>query len=199
MKTFLVADYHLGEDRFEIMGRPFSTQQEMIDALIENHNRIVAPDDLVYMLGDVCYQKTPEFLPIMNRFNGKKILTRGNHDRVFTDEDLKPYFEHIIPEGDGIEIDFCDIPCYLTHYPTQGAADRFNIVGHIHAAWKYQPNMLNVGVDAHHFRPVNADTIGFHLKAITEFYDKDVWVGYETINSKYVGERGKRTSYFNRL
>lgn len=196
MKTWLVSDWHLGEDRFEIMSRPFKTQMEMIDLMVERHNNLVNPDDTVYVLGDVCYQKNPQFLSQVERFNGRKILVRGNHDQVFTDEDFSPYFEQIIPEGEGIEIDFDGIPCYLTHYPTQGVKDRFNIVGHIHAAWKYQLNMINVGVDVQHFRPVNASSIPFHLKAITEFYDKDVWVGYEELNAQYVGVRGKQSSYF---
>lgn len=197
MKTFLSADYHLGEDRFEIMNRPFTTQLEMIDLMVERHNQIVDVNDMVYVLGDVCYQKTPEFLHHISRFNGRKILVRGNHDRVFSDDDFSPYFEQIIPEGDGINIDFYGIPCYLTHYPTRGVPDRFNIVGHIHAAWKYQLNMINVGVDVHHFKPVNVQSIPGHLKAIQEYYDKDVWVGYEEINAQYVGIRGKQSSYFN--
>lgn len=196
MKTWLVSDWHLGEDRFEIMSRPFKTQLEMIDLMVERHNTLVNQDDTVYVLGDVCYQKHPEFLSQVERFNGRKILVRGNHDRVFTDEDFAPYFEQIIPEGKGIEIDFDGVPCYLTHYPTQGVKDRFNIVGHIHAAWKYQLNMINVGVDVQHFMPVDASSIPFHLKAITEFYDKDVWVGYEELNAQYVGVRGKQSSYF---
>lgn len=196
MKTFLSADYHLGENRFELMGRPFKKPMEMIETLIENHNKVVSPNDLVYVLGDVCYQKTPEYLPIIKEFNGKKILVRGNHDKVFTDADFAPYFDEIIPEGEGINVTFCGIPCYLTHYPTRGAKDKFNLVGHIHAAWKYQLNMLNVGVDVHHFSPVDADTIDFHLKAITEFYDRDVWVAYEKINTDYRDSRGKKSTYF---
>ena len=105
MKTFFCADWHLGEDRFEIMSRPFSTQEEMIDKLVEEHNKRVSPDDTVYMLGDVCYQKMPQFLPEVARFNGNKILVRGNHDRVFTDEDFAPYFSEVIEEGGGIELE----------------------------------------------------------------------------------------------
>jgi len=60
METWITADWHLGEDRFKIMNRPFSTAQEMVDTLVENHNKLVDPDDLVYMVGDVVYQKTPK-------------------------------------------------------------------------------------------------------------------------------------------
>lgn len=196
MNTWLTADWHLGEDRFELMGRPFITQQQMINHLVFEHNALVEPDDTVIVNGDVCYQKTPEFLPHVKRFNGRKILIRGNHDRVFTDEQLAPYFEQIFKEGDGYPMFIKDIPCYITHYPTEGLPHLFNLVGHIHAAWKYQLNSFNVGVDVNHFRPVNIDTIPFHLKAISEFYDNDVWVAYNEINSSYVGKRGKKGTYF---
>jgi hypothetical protein len=56
--------------------------------------------------------------------------------------------------------------------------------------------MLNIGVDVHHFRPVNLDSIPFHLTAISEYYDEDVWVAYNEINQRYRGKRGKEGSYF---
>lgn len=196
MKTWLTADWHLGENRFELMGRPFTTVSQHIETIRGNHNAVVAPDDEVIVIGDVCYQKTPEFLSTVASFNGKKTLIRGNHDKVFTDEQLKPYFHTIIADGGGYYQQFGDIPCYITHYPTEGVADAFNLVGHIHAAWKYQLNMLNVGVDVNHFRPVNADTLRFHLDAITKYYDKDVWVAYDERNAKYKSLRGKAGTYF---
>jgi len=196
MARFVVADWHLGENRFELMNRPFSSQQQMVDYLIKKHNQIVAKDDEVFMLGDVCYKETPEYLKYVADFNGKKILVRGNHDRGITDEEFKNYFEDIIPEGKGIEIKIEDIPCYFTHYPTQGRQGCFNVVGHIHAAWKYQLNMLNCGVDVHHFSPVNLSTIPIHFKAIHEYYDEDIWAAYSPLNSCYVGIRGKKGTYF---
>jgi len=198
MAEFFTADWHLGEDRFKLMGRPFTTAQEMIDHLVAKHNAVVKPDDIVHMVGDAVYQKAPQFLPEIARFNGKKILYRGNHDKVFTDEQLKPYFDEIVAEGDGRVLEIGGVKCWVTHYPTEGKWDMFNIVGHIHAAWKFQLNMLNVGVDVHHFCPVNAEDIPGHLTAITQFYDRDVWVAYEDMNERYRDERGSKGRYFQR-
>jgi calcineurin-like phosphoesterase family protein len=205
-KTWLVADWHLGESRFELMGRPFTTVDEHVQTLIDNHNAVVKPDDRVIVVGDVCYQKTPEFLKYVWAFNGRKTLVRGNHDRVLTDEQLQPYFEHIVAEGEGIEYihNYTEdgkeksLPCYITHYPSYGVGNMFNLVGHIHSAWKYQLNMMNIGVDVNHFRPVDMDRIPFHFKAITEFYDEDVWVAYCETNSAYLGKRGKKGTYFTK-
>lgn len=193
MKVFFTADTHLGETRFSIMNRPgFKNQQAMVDHLVELHNAIVSPEDLVYHLGDVCYDKAPEFLPQIDRFNGNKILIRGNHDRVFTDEQLKPYFMRIHAEGDGVELEVEGVPCYATHYPHLGVNDRFNLTGHIHSAWRFQLNMMNVGVDVNHYQPVAAEDIPRALKAITEFYDEDVWVAYAECNQRYQNVRGKK-------
>ncbi len=195
-KTWLTADWHLGEDRFEIMQRPFDTAEAHFERIMWEHNWRVGGTDLVYVVGDACYQKAPQFLEKVNRLNGRKILLRGNHDRVFTDEQLAPYFEKIIPEGESLQLEVQGIPCSLNHYPSLADPDRFNLVGHIHGAWKFQLNALNVGVDVHHFRPVNLDQIPFYLKAISEYYDDDVWSAYLPANAKYVGQRGKKGNYF---
>jgi len=198
MARWITADWHLGEDRFDLMGRPFRTIDEMIDTLTANHNNLVYPDDEVFVVGDVCYQKRPEYLCRVADFHGKKTLIRGNHDRVISDEEFLKYFDRVIPEGSGIDMDIEGIPCYLTHYPTTSKQERFNLVGHVHGAYKYQLNMLNVGVDVHHFRPVNLKTIPFHFKAICEYYDQDVWVAYNPINEIYKGLRGKNSSYYSK-
>jgi len=202
-KTFVTADLHIGEDRFEIMGRPFQTQQEHVDTLLRNHNSVVSPDDDVIVVGDVCYQKTPEWLPWIAKFNGNKILIRGNHDRVFTDEQLKPYFSEIIPDGDGIIRHIEDtetrdrIVVYITHYPSRGLPNVFTLCGHIHNAWRYQLNTMNIGVDVNHFYPTDMARIPFYLRAISEYYDEDVWNAYHKNNADYVGLRGKKGSYYS--
>lgn len=195
-KVWLSADYHLGEDRLDIMGRPFANTEEMVKTLIDNHNYLVDKDDCVIVVGDVCYKETPEYLHYVSQFNGRKILIRGNHDRVFTDEQLKPYFSTIIKDGEGLKIEIEGIPCYFTHYPTCGKNDCFNVCGHIHSAFKYQLNMFNCGVDVNHFRPVQLSKIPFHFKAICEYYDEDVWCAYNDINKQFLGKRGKKGTYF---
>lgn len=198
MKTWLSADYHFGEDRFQILGRPFKEIDEAIETIVKNHNEVVAPDDKVIVVGDVVYKERPEYLHHVGRMNGVKTLIRGNHDANIPDSDFLKYFTQVVPEGTGIYVAAGnDIPCYVTHYPTGGLPNHFNLVGHIHAAWKYQLNMLNVGVDVHHFRPVDLDSIPFHFKAVCEFYDEDVWVAYEEINLAYCNIRGKKGRYFS--
>ena len=120
MKKWICADWHLGEDRFELLSRPFKTKIEHIKHLVSKHNELVGPDDEVIMVGDVCYQKAPEFLHYVDLFNGNKTLIRGNHDRVLTDEDFSSHFNTIVKEGEGIEMDSSrpsTCPFFL-RYPT---------------------------------------------------------------------------------
>jgi calcineurin-like phosphoesterase family protein len=204
MSTFFIGDTHFGEPRMKIMQRPFVDAKQNFEVMLANFNAIVKPDDLVIHVGDVvCMrQEDPKsWLSAIGAFNGRKWLIRGNHDVIFTDEEFSPYFEKIIRHGDGIEMNIeagdKPIPIYVTHYPTRSRVDRFNIVGHIHSAWKYQKNMLNVGVDAHHYRPVPEEDIAFYLAAVTNFYDDDVWVANHPANAAYDETRGKKGNYFD--
>lgn len=196
MKTFITSDWHLGEDRFNIIQRPYNTVMDHIYDMIKKHNTVVTPSDTVIVVGDVVYQKTPEYLPFVSKFNGKKILVRGNHDNIFSDTDLSPYFDEIYPDGGGFKIDIKGVKYYVTHYPSTARSDRFNLVGHIHATWKHQLNMLNIGVDVNHMRHMNLDDVPFHFQAISKFYDEDIWAAYYDSNMKYVGLRGAAGSYF---
>jgi len=196
VNTWICSDHHLGDERMKILGRPFSSSEDMIEKFIELHNLVVKPNDEVIMVGDICNKDTPEMIKHVSRFNGNKTLIRGNHDINLSDEELSEYFDEVIPDGEGMEIEVEGMRCYITHYPTQGKEDRFNLVGHSHSAWRYQLNMFNIGIDANHFLPVNLKTIPNHYKAICEFYDDDVWVAYNEINAKYAGKRGKKGRYF---
>ncbi len=192
--------WHLGEDRFRIMQRPFTTAQEMVDEFVERHNAIVKPDDRVFMVGDAVNQNTPEFLEQVSRFNGEKTLFRGNHDRVFTDEQLGCYFDTIVAEGSSLVLTLKEEPLKVNiqHYPTEATKEYFNLVGHIHKAWQVQLNALNVGVDVHNFAPLNLDEdIPFFYNAICNFYDDDVWVAYWDTQKSYSGKRGKPGRYLD--
>ena len=197
--NWINADLHLGEDRFDLMGRPgFKNAQHMVDVFVDYHNELVSPDDTVYMNGDVINQKTPEFLPQIERFNGRKILLRGNHDRVFSDEDLSPYFEKIYAEGEGLYMEIKGIWCKIQHYPTESEEGCFNLVGHIHSAWKYQINAFNVGVDCNHYRPYKLEeSVEFAFNAINKFYDEDVWISQHKSQIPWYSKRGKQGRYLD--
>ena len=194
---WLVADWHFGESRLDRMCRPFTSTEEHDETLIENHNRLVSPDDVVLCVGDVTSFDAVDHLCLVERLNGEKILVRGNHDERHSDSELLRYFQYVVGNGNGLAFEYGDISLYATHYPTQGRRDRFNIVGHVHGAWRYQLNMLNVGVDCFGYFPCHIDRVPFFLDAITNHYDRDVWAAYEEVNENFRGQRGKTTRYLD--
>jgi len=88
---FFTSDQHFGHanilkyeeaSRRNQHGCQFSSVEEMDDYLVDQWNAVVTPDDLVYCLGDFCYnyQQMCDVLPFLN---GIKILIVGNHDPFF--------------------------------------------------------------------------------------------------------------------
>lgn len=65
----------------------------------------------------------------------------------------------------------------LVHEPEFGrGVDKFFLFGHIHQLQMVKKNGLNVGTDCHRFFPIDAETVLFYYKAITNHYDKNVFM-----------------------
>lgn len=191
---YLTSDLHLGDNRFTLLNRPFQSVPEMENTIISNFNRIIAPTDELYILGDVC--KEPSSLERIKEINGIKTLFRGNHDRQYNNETLLKYFVRVVPEGEGeIFAEINGIKFYITHYPSMVNRKCFGLVGHIHSVWRYQLNMFNVGVDVNHFLPIPETALENIYKSI-EYYDDDAWIAYRAINKKYYHKRGKLGTYY---
>lgn len=69
--------------------RPFDSVEEMNEAIIDNWNSVVGPDDTVFHLGDVALGPWSEWAGTLSRLNGYKILVVGNHERIFKGEKPK--------------------------------------------------------------------------------------------------------------
>lgn len=173
---------HSGILRHEAEVRKFRDTSEMDETLIRNWNAVVAPDDLVFHLGDVAMGPIAESLPLIGRLNGSIFLVPGNHDRVFSgakasqqerfQAEYRKVFVDILPEqqmldlADGTTVTLC-------HFPYEGdshGSDRYSelrpvddgkplIHGHVHSMWRTRGRQFNVGVDVNGLTPVSEDTI----------------------------------------
>lgn len=136
---FFTSDTHFGHSNmlsfYDYEGnrvRPFNTCEECDELIIQNWNSIVRPQDKVYFLGDLSFNKnyTDKIMP---RLNGRKCLIRGNHDNF----KLSWY-----------ALWFYDIRgCYnfenflLTHipiHPDSKSRFKMNIHGHTHTGIVYK-------------------------------------------------------------
>ena len=83
MSLFVIADLHLslGVDKpMDIFGG----WDNYVSRLEENWQRLVSPDDTVVIPGDISWgmnlvQSRADF-EFINRLNGRKIISQGNHD-----------------------------------------------------------------------------------------------------------------------
>jgi calcineurin-like phosphoesterase family protein len=132
--VWLISDTHFGHEKTCTVFkredgsplRPFSSAEEMDEAMIARWNERVRPNDKVYHLGDVVINR--KFLHVLGRLNGDKVLIRGNHD-IFKLADYTQYFRDIrgyhVMNG-----------LILSHVPVHAdSLGRFgaNIHGHLHA------------------------------------------------------------------
>lgn len=185
---YFTADWHLGDDRIGINGkpnllyRPFKSLEEQHEAIIEGIEASGFQNgDYLFHLGDVLYQPGTAELAVMDQLRAKYDqstfhLVIGNYDDDKLDL-LQNWFD-IIEEDHRLDhFDFGSV--YLNHYPVNTLAEmqtaQLGITGHIHGLWKIQKQLINVGIDAWHFRPVSEKEIVFCYTAMTNYYDKNVF------------------------
>lgn len=157
---YYTADPHFGyPEVLTKTGRPFQTVAEMDKTLIDNWNRVVTPEDTVYLLGDIGGHDAPFPAQQLAQLQGHKHLIRGNHDTGLEQpERLFDYFESVTDLWETVD---GDVHVILCHYPFVHVRGGYMIHGHFHDAQKegydilrQLPRVLNAGVDINGFCPV---------------------------------------------
>ena len=137
VNRFVVSDHHFGHtnswEKFKLADgsplRPFTSNEEMNETMIERHNAKVKEHDTVYFLGDVVINR--KHLHLVKQLNGRKILIRGNHD-IFRDEDYREVgFEQI--HGVRVFVDKFILSHIPLHPDCVSGRFRVNVHGHLHA------------------------------------------------------------------
>lgn len=172
-KIFWTSDsHHFHSNILKYCNRPFGSVEEMNEALVNNWNSVVNPDDHVYHLGDFCFGNVEKWNWCLEpgRLNGHIHLILGNHDpeRVFREGTLIERFDSIdyqkilIIEGWTV---------IMNHFPFLSFSNNFDrrvlqLHGHIHSGpdgignvmtggKELQWNQYDVGVDNNNYTPVS--------------------------------------------
>lgn len=115
---FITSDIHFGHKnilKFCPKTRPYSSIDEMDEAIITEWNKIVSPNDLAYILGDISYREPSHTAKIFARLNGDKILIAGNHDeKALKHQVFRDCFKEI---HNYLEISVNKHKVVLFHYP----------------------------------------------------------------------------------
>jgi len=172
--TFFTSDTHYFHDNIiKYCNRPYANVDEMNEALVQNWNAVVRPADTVYHLGDVAFrfqEKFEHLKHILARLNGKKYLVLGNHDvhikkKLANIHAWMPYIWEDVFIGEHM----FNQKVMLCHYPTHDVPGKlfmrdggWMLHGHEHAFHKRKYRMLDVGVDAHNYTPIEYEQV-FHI------------------------------------
>ena len=159
MNDFIWSDLHMGHANvIDYESRPYSSVEQLNEALAENWRAVVTKHDRIWNLGDVALKMSKETLEkIIKNLPGKKILILGNHDRgrsptwwhdVGFDE-VYPY--PVIYEGFYM----------LSHEPLYVNKNMpyVNVHGHTHGTSSDNPQQINVSVDVINFTPMPFEDI----------------------------------------
>jgi calcineurin-like phosphoesterase family protein len=200
--TFFTADWHLSDPRIGINGeldllhRNVYNLRLMHNQLMQNiHETDIdnSPETTIYHLGDVMYKVDKDSVNFLEKFRFiydkvNLVLIRGNYDQGDEKNSvLFDYFDEVV--DDKSLFDFGGYNVYLNHYPLECKSKLleepydFAITGHIHGWWKVQRTMINVGVDAWHFRPVSGEKLVFIWNAIQKHFDDNVFP-YDPISKR---------------
>lgn len=187
---WFTSDLHFNHTNIiEYCNRPYRDIAHMNEMIIHNYNERVKPDDIVWILGDVCMGRIADTLPIVGRLNGHKHLILGNHDRPHPTnkhsadwwKEYEKYFEsmrlnHVLDIG-GEQV-------LLSHFPYQmddRDTNRYNadklspfypkdkggwlLHGHVHSHFKsIGERQVHVGIDAWDYRPIHIDEVDEWMK-----------------------------------
>ncbi len=175
MNTYFTSDTHWGHRNIiKYSNRPFKSVEEMDEAMINNWNSVVLPDDHIYHLGDVGFSDNTKVNKILNRLNGTIFHIKGNHDRKLKTDRFtwsRDYFELYIQDKDcarGRQL------IVLCHYPfltwDKKHHNSWNIHGHCHGAIPIDLNAkrIDAGVDVWNYLPISYQQLKIEFKKFND-------------------------------
>lgn len=138
--NYYISDLHFCHTNIlKFDNRPFQTLEEMHETIIANWNSRVSKTDTIYILGDFCWGKEEEWIPLLKKLYGHKVLIKGNHDLKNMSATLKKHFQSI---ADYKEITDNGCRVIMSHYPIimyRGAYNEkiYMLYGHVHETREY--------------------------------------------------------------
>ena len=180
-RIFFTSDTHFNHEHIlKFCNRPFETLESMNETIINNWNKVVPADGLVFHLGDFAWGDYNGWKKIRETLNGEIILIKGNHDfrngpRSKTQWDsLFKYTTqqlYIKIENRKLFLNHCPLLCYGGIY-RQPQDLVYQLFGHVHltpsnnkgkdadvvfnSCW---PTQYDVGVDLNGFTPIPWETV----------------------------------------
>lgn len=182
MKWFL-SDVHFNHKKvIEYCDRPYTSVEEMNNAIIDSWNKYINPTDEVYFIGDFGINKQEVFnTDILNKLNGEKHIILGNHDfgfsRLHCNKNIEQINNKYLKAGwKSVQVikhlklnnEYNVICAHLppnnnfdtrySDYKLQNNSTQFYLNGHLHGHYRKFNNMIDVGWDID-FKPISENDI----------------------------------------
>lgn len=158
-RVFVCSDPHFHHSNM-VMMRGFDSVEEYHKFYIKQWNNVVGKRDVVWILGDITFEKNN--YSILNELNGVKKVVLGNHDiakRSHTEELLK--YVNTVCSSHKMEINGKKI--VLTHIPIHPIEFDYgldlNIHGHLHNLEVEDDRYINVCPEKIGYRPVEIERL----------------------------------------
>lgn len=150
---FFTADEHFGHNNIiTYCRRPFPNVEEMDEAIIERHNKVVGKDDIVVHGGDFTLQPKAKALVYVKRLTGQHIFLHGSHDH-WLDRPWSDIWEKSI---DGQHLVVCHYAMRVWPRSHHGS---WQLYGHSHGMLEPIGKQWDIGVDNNEFFPLSFDEI----------------------------------------
>lgn len=172
-RTFFSSDHHFSHNNIiKYANRPFKNVDEMNEAMIERHNSVVTPQDIVWFIGDFTFERDEERVRrTIRRLNGEINFVKGNHDKPVMPPRVRAEFNQFINschheiyvpdstlEHGRQAITLCHFAMRVWNKSHHGA---FHLYGHSHGSLPEDPNSrsFDIGVDEWDFYPVSYEQV----------------------------------------
>ena len=171
-RIWLTSDWHFCHDREFIWGsRGFKSVDEMENAIVTRHNKLVDVNDEVYMLGDAMLNDNEMGIWLIKQLKGHIHIICGNHD---TDARRALYesCHNVVEVVDAKKLEYNGYHFFLSHYPCLCANydDRrslkkqcISLCGHTHTKDRFadwdKGRIYHVELDAFNCYPVSIEEI----------------------------------------
>lgn len=189
VKIWFCSDSHFHHSNIiKFCNRPFKDVNEMDEALINNWNAVVGPDDIVFHLGDFAWGGSSVWNNVLDRLNGHIYLVLGNHDMKNLRQGYISKFEavafqmYIYIDGRAVYLNHYPFLCYGGSYRGEQAV--WQLFGHVHSQPRHyniddindpevkeilgkdtyrlqylMPTQYDVGVDNNNYRPISWEEV----------------------------------------
>jgi calcineurin-like phosphoesterase family protein len=176
--VWFISDLHFFHKRIcEYSGRPYSSVEEMNEALIINWNSVVKPTDTVWDLGDFSFGDIKQTKEVLSKLNGKHNIVLGNHDKIIIQHRNELIAEKLFESiQDYKELKYNNEHIILFHFAmrvwNKSHHGAIHLWGHSHGSLSPHGLSVDVGVDSKEitseYRPVSIDEVLEYMKHRTK-------------------------------